>query len=111
MLPQDPATLAGIKSASQLQVDTKNVPLTCAAVSQIQQDFFTWHEEVKQGPQLQNIILDGRPTQQKAVLRTDALACLQAGVAPSDWQLAQVPAKCLGLAGCRSSPPSQGWGT
>ena len=48
--------------------------------SQGRQELSTWHEEVKQGPQLQNVILDGRPTQQEAVLSTDALAGLQLGV-------------------------------
>ena len=49
-------------------------------VSQVTREFVTWHEKVKQGPQLQNVILDGRSTQQEAVLSTDALACLQVGV-------------------------------
>ena len=36
-----------------------------------------WHEEVKEGPELQHIVLDGGARQDEAVLRFYSLACLQ----------------------------------
>ena len=86
MRTEEPAALChllflqGSAQPATCKVDTKRDPLACPAVSQVKRELFTWHEEVKQGPQLQNIILDGRSTQQEAVLSTDALACLQSGM-------------------------------
>lgn len=37
-----------------------------------------WHEEVKEGPELQHVVLDGGTSQDEAVLRCQCLACLHA---------------------------------
>ena len=44
--------LAGVETASQLLVDTRKIPLACPAMLKVRRELFTWHEEVKQCPQL-----------------------------------------------------------